>query len=196
MPHSTGVSSNTKVMDDKKTLANKPEKTQAVNSSQDDKKPEADEVSTVVGRPAKEIESAGVDEQMSQIKELSKEADVAAEKEVRAAIGEEARLSLEEPKIGPDLEDHGVFSPEIQASNALKKGVLELPMTEEEFESARKAKVGGKSDEKDSVLGVSSIVALAMWVGRVIKMAHGHALRIVFRKPSFAKATEGKEDGE
>ena len=162
----------------------------------DDKKPKADEVSSAAGISRKEIESAGVDQQLSQIKELSKEADAAAEKEVRAAIGEEARLSLEEPKIGPDLEDHGVVSPDIQASNALKKGVLELPMTEGEFESARKAKVGGRSDAKDNVLGVSSIVALAMWVGRILKMARVHALRIVFRKPSFAKATEGKEDGE
>ena len=163
----------------------------------DDKKPKTGEASPVVGRPAKEIESAGVDEQMSQIKELSKEADVAAEKEVRAAIGEEARLSLEEPKIGPDLEDHGVRSPQAQASEVLKGGnVKELPITEEEFGQARKAKLVAHVDEKKDVLGVSSIVALAMWVGRVIKMAHGHALRIVFRKPSFAKATEGKEDGE
>ena len=163
----------------------------------DDKKPETDDVSPAVGRPAKEIESAGVDEQLSQIKELSREADVAAEKEVRAAIGEEARLSQVEPKIGPDLEDHGVRSPQAQASEVLKGGsVIELPLTEEEYRQAEKAKFVAHVDEKKAVLGVSSIVALAMWVGRIIKMAHGHAMRIVFRKPSFAKATEGKEDGE
>ena len=152
----------------------------------DDKKPKANEVSPAAGRPAKEIESAGVDEQLSQIKELSREADVAAEKEVRAAIGEEARLSQGEPEIGPDLEDHGVRSPDKEASEVLKKGsVIELPLTEEEYRQAQKAKIAARVDDKKNVLGVSSIVALAMWVGRILKKMHGHAMKpvkIIFKK--------------
>ena len=38
-----------------------------------------------------------------------------------------------------------------------------------------------------TVVGVSSLAALAIWVGRMVKVAHGHAKKAVFRRPAPIK---------
>lgn len=178
MPDSTDVPSNAKGMDDKKTLTNKPKKTQS------DDTVKAATPTAFLPKAVKEQEPAQEKtEVFGKIQEISKEADLAAERKIREAIGEGARLAHREPEIGPDLEDHGVKSPDKEASEVLTKGsVIELPLTEEEYQLAKKAKLAAHVDGKNNVLGVGSVIALAMWVGRILKMAHNHAMRIVFRK--------------
>ncbi len=123
---------------------------------------------------------------ISEIVERSDALDVQAESEIKEHI-KEARLAHPAPEIGPDLEDHGVKSPEKEASAVLKQGAtFELPMTEDEYEQAQKVKVSAHTDKQNNVFGVESIIALAMWVGRILKIAHNHTTgkitKLVFRK--------------
>lgn len=128
--------------------------------------------------PAREQEA----EVLSEIKEASKEADNEALEKVRQEIGHDAKLAHEEVEIGPDLEDHGVKSPEKEARRVLEKGsTLKLPISEEEYKKGEQVKVGGKVIDK-MVIGVSSLAALAIWIGRLIKMTHEKTLKVVFRK--------------
>src|SRR3990167_4687167 len=123
------------------------------------------------------------DRVIGKIYETQKEADKQAEKEIQEAIGKEGRLREPEIKIPPDVADAGVVSPETEASETLSGDTtVELPMTEDEFKLGEHAKVDAKVTEKKEVLGVDSLVALALFVGRLIKLAHYHAKRIVFRK--------------
>lgn len=173
MPDPTDTSSDVKAKSDDSH-------TQSPKTPADDKKPSS------VSQPQREQEPAATESQseaFGKIQEISKEAEINAEAEVQNALGEEARLSQKEPKIGPDLEDHGVRSPEADASRVIKDGgVVELPITEEELHEAQKAKIVAHVDEKKNVSGVSSVIALAMWAGRIIKMAHEKTLKIIFKK--------------
>jgi len=105
-------------------------KTQSDNSNQqagklpgDDKKSVS---TTIVAKPLKEHEPKTQNETFGQIQEISKEADVNAERELKYALGEEARLAQVEPKLGPDLEDHGVVSPAAGQAMLLKMAVLSI----------------------------------------------------------------------
>jgi len=131
----------------------------------------------------KEQEPSQTDRATSKIYERQNEADRKAEEEIQQAIGKEGRLREPEIKIPPDVADAGVVSPETEASETLSGDTtVELPMTEDEFKLGEHAKVDAKVTEKKEVLGVASLVALALFVGRLIKLAHYHAKRIVFRK--------------
>lgn len=121
---------------------------------------------------------------IKEIQEKSKEADLHAVKEIQKAIGEEAKLSQPEIEIPPDLEDHGVKSPEKEASKAVSGGAVDLPMTETKYESGIETKIKSQVTKKLEVFGVSSVVALAMLVGRMIKLAHHHAKKAVFKRLS------------
>ena len=131
----------------------------------------------------KEHEPVGEAESIGKIAEIAKEADMAAEAKVIEAIGDEARLAQKEPELGPDLVDHGVKSPQNDASEVLKSGsTIQLPITEKEYRQAEKAKINAHTDDKNNVLGIGSVVALAAWIGRILKMAHGHATRFIFKR--------------
>lgn len=123
---------------------------------------------------------------ISEIVERSDALDEKAESEVKEHI-KEARLARPAPEIGPDLEDHGVKSPEKEASAVLEKGPSgQLPITQKEYEDAQRMKVSALTDDKKNVFGVNSVIALAMLVGRILKMAHNHTTgkitKLVFRK--------------
>ena len=106
----------------------------------------------------------------------------------------EARQSVPEIGIPPDVADAGVKSPAQEAADVIAKGsTLDVPITEEKYKEGLHQKVTGKVVNK-VVVGVSGLFALAAWVGRMVKIAHKHTMRVVFRKPSFAKASEGKEE--
>lgn len=145
-----------------------------------------DPVPAVKGRAQKEIEPAvpKQEEVLAQIKEASREADLAAEKELEAALGKEAKLAHPEAKVDEMLKDHEVKSPQEEASAVIEKGtVIKLPLTEGEFSQAEKGKITPKVDRQKNVLGVSSVIALAMWIGRLIKIAHENTLKkVVFKK--------------
>ena len=123
---------------------------------------------------------------LSEIKEASKEADLEAVEKVRQEIGKEAKLSQEEIEIGSDLEDHGVRSPDKEASSVLAKGnTIDLSISEEDYRRGEHAKVSGKVVDK-VVFGVSAVVALTIWIGRILKKIHsgttGKVTKVVFRK--------------
>lgn len=118
---------------------------------------------------------------LSEIIETSQEIDEKKEKEVQGAIAE-ARLARPEPIIPPDVADSGVKSPEEEAEKVVKEGAsFELPLTEEQYKKGLHQKVAGAVVES-VVYGVSSLFGLATWVGRMIKIAHEHTMRVVFRK--------------
>src|SRR3989344_4117693 len=125
----------------------------------------------------------------SSVSKSKKKADRKAEEEIQQAIGKEGRLREPEIKIPPDVADAGVVSPETEASETLSGDTtVELPMTEDEFKLGEHAKVDAKVTEKKEVLGVASLVALALFVGRLIKLAHYHMKKIRFKK----EGEEGK----
>ncbi len=157
---------------DKKILADKSKKTQS-----GDKKP------TPVAKPLKEQEGVeSVDLATGIIEERDKEADKHVEKEIQAAAGEEARLKEPEVELPPDVADAGVVSPQKAASETLGgEATINLPITKEEFEKGERTQVSAKVTQKKEVFGVSSLVALALLVGRLIKLAHHHAKKVIFR---------------
>ena len=128
-------------------------------------------------------------ERLGEVGERGEEADEVAEKEIKSIL-EDARLSVPEPKIPQDLKEAGVKSPQVEASEVIRGGTtLEIPLTEDEFRKGEHAKFLAKVTERKDVIGVSSIIAFAMWVGRLVKLAHKHTMKIVFRKGGSEGAT-------
>lgn len=123
---------------------------------------------------------------LREIKEASKEADLEAVEKVRQEIGRDAKLSQEEVEIGPDLEDHGVKSPEKEASRVIEKGsTIDLSISEDQYREGERVKVSGQVEDK-MVIGVSSLAALVIWIGRLMKRVHtsttGKITKLVFKK--------------
>ncbi len=166
MPDSTSVSPNTDVGDDKKSVTD----SQKMTPVQPVSKP-------------KEQEPESADAALAEIQEREKEATKVAERELTETIGKEAKLKEPEPEIPPEVKEVGVKSPEKEASEILKKGAtVDLAITEDTYKKGEQAKLDAKVTVKREVLGVASIIALAMYVGRMIKMAHHHAKKVVFKK--------------
>lgn len=134
----------------------------------------------------KELEPQRAEEKklLDEVSEASEQQDREAERIVQESLGKEARLSQPHPIIPPDVEESGVVSPQKEASRVASDGsTIELPMTEEEYISGEKVKVSGSVSDK-GIIGVSSLAALAMFVGRMIMLAHKHAKHVIFRKSS------------
>ncbi len=94
----------------------------------------------------------------------------------------EAKHGKPEPVIPPDLEDAGVINPTAEAEKVVSEGPsLELPISEKAYNAGLKTKVSGSSKDNE-IIGVRSVVALALWVKRVVLLAHKHAKRVIFRK--------------
>lgn len=139
-----------------------------------------------VSSPVKEKEPAKLQNaEVGQIREIASE-DEAMETEIKSVL-EDAKLAFGEPKIPQDLRQAGVKSPQNEASNVIAQGSsLKLAITEEGFKKGEHAKFWAHVNERKDVLGVSSIIAFAMLVGRLIKLAHKHTIgKIIFK---------GKED--
>jgi hypothetical protein len=118
---------------------------------------------------------------MSEIRTTAETADRQALEAIQGSL-KEAKRAVFEPELPPDVEDAGVVNPVKKAEEVVSKGsTIELPIDEEEYKDAQKTRVAGKSDNK-SIIGVSSIAALAIYIGRLFKMAHKHTMKIVFRK--------------
>lgn len=140
-----------------------------------------------VGGPAaaKEIEP-----QFDQEEKLMTEiraAEAVADKEIAERLKKEFQEIVEahpRPKLPPDVEDAGVFHPEAEAEKVVQDGTtLELPIDEPSYEKGLHMKVVGVV-RSGVVVGVSSLATLAMWARRIIKLAHKHMMKIVFRKGS------------
>lgn len=174
MPDQTHVSSGAKVSNDKASQ-HSPSKVKF------DKIPIPD---AAISKPVKEHEIAvSTGEAASEILERDKVAEKKVEKEIKEVAGEEARLKEVEVEIPPDVRDAGVKSPEKEASEVLEKGTLvELPISEKEYQEGQHTKLTSKVTVKREVWGVSGIIAMAIFIGRLIKKAHHHAKSIVFKK--------------
>ena len=133
---------------------------------------------------AKEQEPSGEkrDETLGELIQQVESHDKEQIEKVSAEIGKEARQSIPEIEIPPDVLDAGVKSPGQEAAEVVKKGpTIEVPITEEEMNTGLHQKVTAKVVNK-VVVGVSGLFALATWVARMVKVAHKHTMRVVFRK--------------
>jgi len=149
---------------------------------------------------AKEQEPSGEkrDETLGELIQQVESHDKEAAEKVSGEI-EEARQSLPEIEIPPDVADAGVKSPGQEAGEVVKKGpTFEAPITEEEMNKGLHQKVVGKVVNK-VVVGVSGFFALATWVARMVKVAHKHTMRVVFRKSAGpvpdSESLETRRDG-
>ncbi|GEM_PF-3576857 len=172
----------------------------AVKPSVDDKKKTP--VSVPAGTKEVEPKSDGRAQEaaaIAEIKEVSDSHDKEALRLVRESLPE-AKSPLPKIEIPPDVADAGLSSPEADGEEVLKKGpTINVDITEEEYGKGLKMAADGQTDKEKTVFGTGSIVALAIWIKRMIKLAHKHTMRIVFRKSSSApstslRATEGKEE--
>ena len=127
--------------------------------------------------PAGEKTGESLGELIRQVETHDKEATDKVSAEIK-----EARQPVPEIEIPPDVADAGVKSPAQEAAEVVKKGpTIEVPITEEEMNKGLHQKVTGRVVNK-VVVGVSGLFALATWVGRMVKVAHKHTMRVVFRK--------------
>ena len=162
----------------------------------DDKKKQEDKPAP----KAKEQEPSGEkrDETLSELIQQVESHDKEAAEKVSGEI-EEARQSLPEIEIPPDVADAGVKSPGQEAAEVVKKGpTIEVPMTEEEMNKGLHQKVAGKVVNR-VVVGVSGLFALATWVARLVKVAHKHTMRVVFKRAAGpvpdSESLETRRDG-
>ena len=137
------------------------------------------------GREVKEREAVVSREEEDKIMaEITTRAE-AADQEMEARVLEtfpEARRPVPEPKMAPDVEDAGVVHPPLEAQKVVTRGsTLDLPISEQTYKQGLHVKIAGAVVNK-VVVGVSSLAALALWIGRLMKMAHKQAMRVVFRK--------------
>lgn len=131
------------------------------------------------------------DKLMAEIRAVSETDDQRHLESVQDLI-KDAKRAEPEPQLPPDVEDAGVISPVIEAEKVISEGTtLELPIDEEAYKRGLHVKVAGAVVDK-AVVGVSGLTALAMWVARLIKKAHKHTMRVVFRRPPAPK--EGIND--
>ena len=94
----------------------------------------------------------------------------------------EAKRPVPEPKLAPDVEDAGVLVPSKHAEEVITHGpTIEVGTSENIYKKGLHVKVVGAVRDK-VVVGVSSLAALAMWIGRLMKMAHKHTVKVVFKK--------------
>lgn len=129
--------------------------------------------------PGRSQEAAAV----AEIKEVSDSHD----KEALSALREtmpEIKSGFPKVEISPDVADAGVKSPEAEADEVLANGpAINVDITEDKYEEGLATKVTGSSDRVEkTVVGTASIVAMALWIGRLVKLAHKHTMRIVFKK--------------
>lgn len=134
------------------------------------------------GRVSKEQETvSNEDKIMAEIRTTAEAYDKQKLGEVEALIKEAKRAQVE-PQIPPDVEDAGVVSPQTEAEKVVQMGsTLELPVSEEAYNRGLHKKVVGAVVDK-VVVGVSSLAALAMWIGRLLRIAHKHAMKVIWRR--------------
>lgn len=132
------------------------------------------------GEPASFAEESKL---VAQIESTSEAIDQKALEAVERELSG-VKASYPQPTIPPDLEDAGVIDPTQEANKVLEEGpTMDLPLSENKYKEGLKTPAKGKwyYTERE-VVGVRSIVAMALWVKRLIGRAHRHAMRVVFRK--------------
>lgn len=131
---------------------------------------QSDDPSKVQDSDGRTGQTKEVEPQKVEIKSRAEKLDSQMAESIKRSVGE-AKLSRPEPKLPPDVEDAGVKSPPVEADKVVERGTtLELPISEESY------KTGQKTSNP-----VSSLFALVTWIGKIIKLAHKHTMRVVFR---------------
>ncbi|HSX18945.1 MAG TPA: hypothetical protein VLE91_02300 [Candidatus Saccharimonadales bacterium] len=129
-------------------------------------------------------EVADIEEEklMAEIRTTAEAADKQALEAIQESV-KEVKRSHFEPELPPDVEDAGVINPQKAAEEVVINGpTIDLPIDEAKYKQGLKVKVSGKVDNKKVVVGPSSLAAFAIWVGRILKLAHKHTMRVVFKK--------------
>lgn len=134
---------------------------------------------TVVGQDDPKVQASvgqtgqtkEIEMQKVEIKSYAEKLESQMAESIKGSVSE-AALSRPEPKLPPDVEDAGVKSPAVEASKVIEKGTtLELPMTEDSYKKGQKVSNPA-----------SSLLALVTWIGKIIKLAHKHTMKVIFRK--------------
>lgn len=161
-----------------------PAKRQSVSSSTDDQMARGGTGAPLTKEQEPESEKAARAEEeklMAQIRTTAETADRQALEAIQATVVEAKRGHFE-PELAPDVEDAGVVVPVKKAEEVVQKGTtIELSTTEQTYKTGLSKKIAGHVKDK-VVTGVSSLAAMAIWIGRLLKMAHKHTMRVVFRK--------------
>lgn len=119
---------------------------------------------------------------MAEIRTTAETADKQALEAIQSSVKEAKRAHFE-PELPPDVEDAGVVNPTKRAEEVVTSGTtIEVGTSESVYQKGLAAQVKGKTDDKKNVSGVASLAVFAIWIGRLLKMAHKHALRVIFRK--------------
>jgi hypothetical protein len=151
------------------------------------------------GEPFVSAEQSYIDEGklVAQIETTSEELDKKAIEVVEKEL-KDVQASQPQPNIPPDLEDAGVINPQQEADKVIKDGTtISLPIDETEYKKGLSESAKGRWDNQTKgVVGVSSLVALAQWVKRIVDKAHQKAMKVVWRRSSFAKASEDKKNAD
>jgi len=156
------------------------------SSTQGDDQPQKIQNQAASGTLLKEQEAKPLtdkeeDKIVAEIKTRAEALTSEALESVRTSI-QEARLATPEPKIPPEIADTGIKAPQEEADKVVTEGsTIKLPITEQEYKVGLHQKIKGAVVDK-VVIGASSLFALAAWVGRIIKIAHKHTMRVIFRK--------------
>lgn len=128
---------------------------------------------------------------VSNVKEHIKSREAFDEQALKAIEGEieGARLKEPTPKVGADISMH-LKSPQEEADNVIKQGsAISVGLTQEEYDEGQKEKVEVKKDWTTLVYwGPKSLIAAVIRAGRLIKIAHSHTLKVVFRKQEKKEA--------
>ena len=166
----------------------------AIQDDEENKISSADKEKQPIGTSEKEL--------MAEIKTTAEKLDAEALERIQGDISE-ARRAMPEPQLPPDVEDSGVTGPVQEAEKVVTKGgsTLELPVTEEAFREGQKTPFRAKV-VNGVVTGVSGIIPLTMWIGRIIKMVHKHTtgrvMKVVFKRSSDDRVSglEGGKDAD
>ena len=104
--------------------------------------------------------------------------------EATKSITEHTKLPHEvhQPNLAADVEDAGVFAPQAAADGVISHGqTLNIETDEATYKKGLHTRVVGKVVNR-AIVGVSSLAAFALWIGRMIKIAHKKTMKVVFRK--------------
>lgn len=143
-----------------------------------------------VPRGAKETEAASTADSFAEEGKLVAQIETRAEELDQKALEvvekelKEVQAGAPQPKIPPDVEDAGVINPQQEADKVVKEGpTLDLPIDQETYKRASKQGADGRWywQEKE-VVGVPALVALALWIKRLIGKAHKKAMKVIFKK--------------
>lgn len=146
------------------------------------KPPVSDSEEVSAGSVAREKEARATEKKMlSEIVKSHEATDKQAEQLLQEQLSE-ARLAQPEPSVPFEIADVGMVSPQEAADEVVKGGTsITLPISEEGYKRGLHLRVAGAVVDK-VVVGASSLAALALWVGKVVKFAHKHTLRVIFKK--------------